>query len=89
MALKPGTKGNLSGSMAEAIEKAFRAEWPKVMEGSDLPAETSPDMQLLFTAIAQGVVKHLKENADAFQVSVSVSGAHTGQHSASATVTIK
>lgn len=60
MALKAGTRTEYSGSMAEAIERAFRSEWPRVMEGMELPATTSPDLKLLFVTIAQGVVAYLK-----------------------------
>jgi len=79
MALKAGTTASseYSGSLAQAIEQAFRKEWPSVMKGMDLPATTSPDLQLLFVAIAQGIVRYLKDHASSFQVSVAVSGAHT------------
>jgi hypothetical protein len=50
----------------------------------DLPSTTSPDLQLLFVAIAQGVVRYLADHADSFQVSVTVAADLT----ATATVTI-
>lgn len=70
--LKAGTKGSYTGSMAEAIEKAFQTAWPGLMDG-DVPGST-PDMKLLFIAIAQGVVEHLKGHADSFKVEVDLSG---------------
>ena len=72
MALKAGTTGDTSDSMAAAIEQAFRSAWPAVMTHMDLPSETSPDLQLLFVAIAQGVVHYLADHPDSFQVSVTV-----------------
>jgi hypothetical protein len=84
MALKAGTTGDTSDSMAAAIEHAFRSAWPAVMTHMDLPSTTSPDLQLLFVAIAQGVVHYLTDHASSFQVSVTVAADHT----ATATVTI-
>lgn len=84
MSLKAGTVGDTSNSMAAAIEKAFRAAWPAVMTHMDLPSTTSPDLQLLFVAIAQGVVHYLADHADSIQVSVTVASNLT----ATATVTI-
>ena len=72
MALKAGTIANFSDSMAEAIENAFLEEWPEAMGGADKP-ETNPQMKLLFVAVAQGVVRYLKDYAgDSILVEVSV-----------------
>ncbi len=80
MALKAGTvevkaakkPADLAGSMAEAMEKALAAAW-KDREGAALPKTGKEDRQLLFVAIAQGVVKHLEEQAaDTFKISVDV-----------------
>lgn len=70
MALKAGSlkKNNYAGSMAEAIEHAFQEEWPHVM-GGEKP-KSNPQMELLFIAIAQGVVKYLSTHADSFKVEV-------------------
>lgn len=60
-------------SMAEAMENAFEEEWPIIM-GTDKPKK-SDHLQLMFIAIAQGVVKHLSDNVDSFIVDIpSVSG---------------
>jgi hypothetical protein len=74
MPLKPGTIATeyYTGSMAKAIEDAFKEEWPKVM-GSAAP-DSNPQMQLLFIAIAKGVVRHLAAHADAFKVNVTFDG---------------
>ncbi|MEM1319228.1 MAG: hypothetical protein AAGG75_03175 [Bacteroidota bacterium] len=65
--LKAGSQKNTSlyaSSMAQAMEDAFLREWPAVM-GQDAPNVTK-DLKLIFVAIAQGVIKHLEENKDAF-----------------------
>jgi len=85
MPLKAGTKAEYTGSMAQAIEQAFRTAWPTFIKTMDLPATTSPDMQLLFVAIAQGVVKYLADHDDSFKVTVTVSGGYT----ATATVNVE
>jgi hypothetical protein len=74
MPLKPGTIATVDykGSMAQAIEEAFKEEWLKVM-GSAAPA-SNPQMQLLFIAIAKGVVRHLASHADAFKVNITFDG---------------
>jgi hypothetical protein len=86
MALKAGSHGptsgsgddDFAGSMAQAIEDAFLSEWPKV--NPDLPKPTEPgeeplkSMRLLFAAVAQGAIRHLHENPDAFHVRVDNGG---------------
>ena len=82
MALKAGTlkklnvadmlEDNYKGSMAESIEHAFQEEWPYVMDGGKPGANRQ--MRLFFIAIAQGVVKYLKDHADSFEVEVQGGG---------------
>lgn len=72
MALKAGTKNDYTGSMAEAIEHAFQKAWPHVMGGKG--PESNPQMELLFIAIAQGVVKYLSTHSDSFEVEVQGGG---------------
>ena len=69
MALLAGTKGTYTNSMADAIEKAFLAEWPKVMIDQPVP-DSNDQMRLLFMAIAQGVVQHLVDHPEAFTITV-------------------
>jgi hypothetical protein len=76
MTLKAGTILDLSNSMAQAMEDAFVAQWPVVMGDRDLPADRQ-QMRLMFVAVAQGVVEHLKRNPDAFKVAVTLSGGGT------------
>ena len=86
MALTAGTKTDDKDSLAQAVEQAFRKAWPDLIKGMDPPATTSPDLQLLFVAIAQGIVKYLKDHAkDSFKVTVTVTGGAT----ATAEVTIE
>jgi hypothetical protein len=51
-------------SMAEAMENALAAEWLR-LRNRPLPALGREDRRLLFVAIAQGVVRHLRDNAEA------------------------
>lgn len=73
MELKPGTisPNDLSRSMAQAMEDALRHHWPLVMGDRPIPFDNR-FLQLLFVAIAQGVVRHLEENPEAFKVRVDV-----------------
>jgi hypothetical protein len=79
-ALRPGGMGDrgndasvfaeFENSMAQAIERALNELL--VDEGRD-PLSTANttatrDRRLLFVAIAQGVVNHLVDNADAFRI---------------------
>lgn len=79
MKLKAGTKkkgiiieDQYSGSMAQAMEKAFIQEWQVIM-GTDAP-EMNNHVRLLFIAIAQGVIRHLYDNQDAITVTVPPGG---------------
>lgn len=69
MALNAGTSTTLEGSMAGAIEQAFREEWPSVMK-TEAPGP-NPQMQLLFLAVAKGVVRHLVAHPEAFVIRLS------------------
>ena len=81
--LKAGSKTNYVASMASAMEAAFMSEWHNYMNGADAPA-MNDQMRLMFVAIAQGVVNHLKANHDAFKVTATqtTSGIYTGTVSA-------
>ena len=69
MCLKAGRQ-NVAGfedSMAQDIEKAFRAAWKEFK--NVYPPDISIDyMKPLFIAIAQGVIKHLTDKIDAINV---------------------
>jgi hypothetical protein len=62
MSLKAGTTTDFDGSMAAAIKDA----WDGVR--GDTP--TSEQMRLLFIAVAQGVINHLKQNPDSFVIDI-------------------
>lgn len=81
MALKAGSlkeprKTEYEDSLAEAIEYAFKQEWSNAMGDMELP-ETSPQMQLLFVAVAQGIVGYLKKNAGSFEITFDTADLHT------------
>lgn len=75
MPLNSGTKAPgatiYGGSMASAMEQTFKEEWPYVMGDADLPA-TSEQLNLMFRAVANGVVRHLKQNSESIKVSVTI-----------------
>jgi hypothetical protein len=77
MPLKAGTKkitpapdpDPYAESMAEAMERAFFREWRGSMGGQD-PPPPNDQMRLMFIAISQGVVNHLRAHPEAFMVTV-------------------
>ena len=69
MALKAGTVDEIAGTMVQAMENAMEQLW-LAEKGENLPEAGSDDRRLLFAAIAQGVVRHLADNPDAFDVEV-------------------
>jgi len=71
-----------AGSMAEAIEDAFVEVWKS--EKNSAPPPIMLETKLLFIAIAQGVVKHLKDNPDAFSITF-----NTGNHTYTCNISIK
>ena len=75
MPLDSGTKApgsaTYAGSMAAAMEKAFKEEWPTVMGDADVPA-SSEQLNLLFRGIAQGVIRHLQQNSASMKVEVTI-----------------
>ena len=90
MSLNSGTQApgsdQYSGSMADAMEKAFLEEWPYVMgKKADLPA-SSEQLKLMFRAVAQGVIRHLKQNSASMKVRVTFNIGNT-THIGTGTVT--
>jgi len=72
MEYKAGTMSEYADSMAEKMRTVFEGLWQD-QYGYDLPSESREDRRMLFVAIAQGVVQHLKNNAvDAFDLDVTV-----------------
>ncbi len=69
MALKAGTVADFNSSMAEAMEQALAQEYQRLKQAT-LPDMGEEDRRMLFVAIAQGVVRHLRDNAGAFSVAV-------------------
>lgn len=78
MTLDPGTPGALSGSMAGAMREAWDYYWPRVMPGRPDPL-VGPFLDVLFVAVAQGVVRHLAENPRAFNVEITEGHIGTGE----------
>lgn len=75
MALKPGTYGNLGGSMAGAIQTAFNAHFKEIV-GKDPPI-SNKQIELLCIAVAEGVINHLKAHPEAFKIKTTIGGSET------------
>lgn len=72
MEYKAGTMSEYADSMAEKMRTVFEGLW-REQYGHDLPAESRVDRRMLFVAIAQGIIHHMKTNAtDAFNLDVTV-----------------
>ena len=72
MLLKAGAIGNLNDSMTQAMEDAFREVWEKHFK-TDFPEAGEVERHLLFSAIAKGVLKHLKDHlGKSLKITVSV-----------------
>jgi hypothetical protein len=71
MSIKAGIGTDFDNSMAEAMENALAQEY-QALKGEPLPSMGQDDRRMLLSAIAQGVVRYLKDNLDAFDVSVDV-----------------
>lgn len=58
-----------TSSMAADMEEAFKKEWKHIM-GNDDPPVIDDQLRLILIAVAQGVIKHLKDNRDAITIEV-------------------
>ncbi|MCG8327017.1 MAG: hypothetical protein MI974_04990 [Chitinophagales bacterium] len=65
-----------SQTMAEAMYGAFLDAWPNYMEVQPKPEGPNPQLQLMFVAIAKGIVKHLTEHPEAFAITVNTQNGH-------------
>ena len=54
--LKAGSINDMANSMADRIDKAMQAAWPTAFPGQSLPEQGRRDRQVLFVAIANGVL---------------------------------
>ncbi len=71
MPIKAGTVDDFAGSMAEAMENALKEEYQAV-KNEAMPGMGEEDRRMLLCAISQGVVRYLKDNLDAFELSSEV-----------------
>ncbi|SFA78469.1 hypothetical protein SAMN05421688_0863 [Poseidonocella pacifica] len=85
MDIKAGTIADFSNSMAEAMETALKAEYLAV-KGEPLPDQGVEDRRMLLVAVAQGVARYLKDNTDAWQISVETTLDNATEASGSGTV---
>jgi hypothetical protein len=68
--LKPGSINDMADSMAEAIDNAMQGAWSAAFSGQSLPDQGKRDRQVLFVAIAKGVLGYLHDNLAALETNV-------------------
>jgi hypothetical protein len=68
--LKSGSIDDMANSMADRIDQAMQAEWPAAFSGQSLPDQGKRDRQVLFVAIAKGVLGYLHDNLAALETTV-------------------
>ena len=81
--LKAGRLDDFAASMASYIDQAMQLEW-KAVKNEDLPTGDAPgaaDRQILFAAIAQGVLRFLGDHTvDLITTDVSGDGGVSTHH---------
>lgn len=75
--LKVGKNGEAEG-MTEAIEAAFQERWASYQRAKNLPEDLpqigEEERRMIFSAIAEGVIRHLRDHlSEAVRMSVTVS----------------
>ena len=68
--LKAGSIDDMANSMADRIDKAMQSEWPAAYQGKELPQQGKRDRQVMFVAIAKGVLGYLHDNLAALETNV-------------------
>ncbi len=68
--LKAGSINDMANSMADRIDKAMQAAWPTAFPGQSLPEQGRRDRQVLFVAIANGVLGYLHDHLSALETNV-------------------
>jgi len=82
--LKAGTVDDFTSSLASYMDTAMKNEWLAV-KGESLPEQGAADRQILFAAIAQGVMKFLADHlGDLVTTEESGDGGVTTHHHAMA-----
>ena len=80
--LKAGLVGDMSDSLAGDIDDAFLAEWNRIKP--DMPLPTDPnivqDRQILFVAIARGVLNYLERREDRLETTEDQSNGVGSEH---------
>jgi hypothetical protein len=65
-----------ANTLVQSIETFLEQEW-QTAKGEALATEGREDLQLMFKAIAQGVVKHLRDNAEVLLTDAKHDHTHT------------
>jgi hypothetical protein len=66
---RPGSINDMANSMADMIDKAMESEWPAAF-GQPLSVQGKRDRQVLFLAIAKGVLGYLYDNLTSVETDV-------------------
>ncbi len=70
MALKPGSVNDMTNSMAQKIADYMESEWLVAYPGDKLPSQGRLDRNVLFAAIAKGVLGYLHQNLDSLETTI-------------------
>jgi hypothetical protein len=78
--LKAGRVGDLTDSLAGEMDEEMKAEWQRV-KGQPLPSpKGAEDRQILFVAIARGLLAYLERNEDSIETTTEEVGGGDGAH---------
>jgi hypothetical protein len=68
--LKPGSVHDMANSMAQMISDFMESEWQVAHPGDKLPSQGKLDRQVLFVAVAKGVLGYLHDNLNSLETTV-------------------
>ena len=58
--------------LTQSINEAFKAEWPQRKPGIPLPTMGAEDRELLFAAVARGLLSYLKSKEGELLTSITI-----------------
>jgi hypothetical protein len=68
--LKPGNVNDMADSMAQMISDFMESEWQAAYPGDTLANQGKRDREVLFAAIAKGVLGYLHQNLESLETTV-------------------
>jgi hypothetical protein len=78
--LKPGSVNDMTDSMAQMISDFMETEWQAAYPGDTLPNLGKRDREILFVAIAKGVLGYLHQNLESLETTVMHDTDHGHEH---------